>query len=163
MDYRMTLALQEQDFGNYLAVCYELPGFVVRGDSLHDTLEKTKQTLGVLVESYTDLGWELPQSITDVSGTVDFPDVSIGGREAWAQVVLIVAQSELIFEANKQAIKHLDDLHTSMDYRFYQSGMPITLTDLKQQRHDKVYVETGDSLEHFEYHDDGLERYFDTD
>ena len=163
MDYRMTLALQEQDFGNYLAVCYELPGFVVRGDSLHDTLEKTKQTLGVLVESYADLGWELPQSITDVSGTIDVPDVGIGGRDTWAQVVLIVAQSELTFDANKQAIKHLDGLYTAMDYRFYQSEMPITLTDLKQRRHDRVYVETGDSLEQFEFHDDGLERHFDTD
>ena len=166
VDYRMTLALQEQDFGNYLAVCYELPGFVVRGDSLHDTLEKTKQTLGVLVESYTDLGWELPQSITDLGGNIDSPDVILGGGPTWSQVILVIAQSELDCTINKQAIRDLDDLYKSMDYRFYQpnpSETPKTFTDLKEQKHGKVYVETGDSLEHFEYHDNGLERYFGTD
>jgi antitoxin HicB len=79
MQYKIPLILSPQPDGGYTVTSPLLPELVTEGDTVEEALENVKDALAAVVETYQDLGRELPRSsqIVDLSMPLSFETVVI--------------------------------------------------------------------------------------
>jgi antitoxin HicB len=72
MHYKIPLVLSPQPEGGYTVTSPLLPELVTEGDSLEEALANAKDALAAVVESYAELGRQLPKNseIKDSGGPV---------------------------------------------------------------------------------------------
>jgi len=72
MNYKIPLVLTPQPEGGYTVTSPLLPELITEGDSIEEALANVKDALAAVIETYQDLGRELPQNalIPDNGGTV---------------------------------------------------------------------------------------------
>lgn len=63
MHYKIPLVLSPQPEGGFTVTSPLLPELVSEGDSIEEALENVKDALAAVVETYHDLGRELPRSL----------------------------------------------------------------------------------------------------
>jgi antitoxin HicB len=74
MQYKIPLVLTPQAEGGYTVTSPLLPELVTEGDTVDQALENVKDALAAVVETYEDLGKNLPPNarIPDIGGAVWF-------------------------------------------------------------------------------------------
>ncbi|MDA1049769.1 MAG: type II toxin-antitoxin system HicB family antitoxin [Planctomycetota bacterium] len=72
MHYKIPLVFSPQPDGGYTVTSPLLPELVTEGDSLEEALANAKDALAAVVETYAELGRQLPKNseIQDSSGPV---------------------------------------------------------------------------------------------
>ncbi len=62
-EYRLRLQIRRLDTGEYLATSEDLPGLVVQGRTLAETMETSQDVAKKLIESYREHGDPLPEGL----------------------------------------------------------------------------------------------------
>jgi len=72
MNYKIPLVLSPQPEGGYTVTSPLLPELITEGDTVDEAMVNVKDALAAVVESYQDLGRQLPKNalIQDASGPV---------------------------------------------------------------------------------------------
>ncbi len=77
MQYKIPLILAPQPEGGYTVTSPLLPELVTEGDTVQEALDNVKDALAAVVETYQDLGRNLPQTaqVLDLSLPLSFETV----------------------------------------------------------------------------------------
>jgi antitoxin HicB len=77
MQYKIPLVLAPQPEGGYTITSPLLPELVTEGDTVEEALDNVKDALAAVVETYQDLGRQLPSGsqIVDLSIPLTFETV----------------------------------------------------------------------------------------
>lgn len=63
MIYKVPLVLAPQPEGGFTVTSPLLPELVTEGDTIEEALENVHDALEATIETYQDLGWQLPKNV----------------------------------------------------------------------------------------------------
>ena len=154
MNYKITAILTSRSEGGYTVTCEELPGLVVKSDSVDEALENIKDAFAAMLELYKESGRSLPKGIKSIKENTPAASKSL-------QLSTSISESEIKRKPSKKRLREIQEVYRSMGLdsetlKYFAPLMP--LPQATEQERPIVFIESGISSDsHGDFQNAGLD------